>query len=54
MTITMATQQAQSPFHPTTPPLQRQADSLLATARAVRFATPQPQNRYDILMNENP
>jgi hypothetical protein len=53
MTTTTATQQAHSPFRPTTPPQQRQADFPPATARAVRFAAPQPQNRYDILMNEN-
>ena len=41
-----------SPLRPTTPPQQGPADSPPVTTRAVRFATPQPQNRFDTLMSE--
>lgn len=51
--IPAATQHLPSPFRPTTPPQQGLADFPPATARAVRFATPQPQNRFDTLMSEN-
>ncbi|KAF7174532.1 hypothetical protein CNMCM6106_009043 [Aspergillus hiratsukae] len=41
-----------SPFRATTPPPHVPADSPPLTAQAVRFATPKPQNRFDVLLNE--
>jgi hypothetical protein len=47
-----ANQSTLSPFRPTTPPPQGPADSPPITSKAVRFATPQVQNRFDTLMDE--
>jgi hypothetical protein len=41
-----------SSLRPATPPPRAPSDSPPVTARAVRFTTPQPQNRFDALMNE--
>ncbi|KAJ5946737.1 hypothetical protein N7454_003576 [Penicillium verhagenii] len=40
-----------SPFRTATPPPQEPLDSPPATNRAVRFASPKPQNSFDVLMH---
>jgi len=44
--------QVTSPFRPTTPPLQAPSEEPPATASAVRFTTPKPQNRFTSLLEE--
>lgn len=44
--------QVVSPFRPTTPPSQEPPKEPPATANTVRFATPQPQNRFNSLLEE--
>jgi hypothetical protein len=51
--MTIDSQQTISPFRPITPPQHRIIDSPPVTTRAVRFATPQPQNYFDALTNNN-
>jgi hypothetical protein len=40
------------PFRTATPPPQEPLDSPPVTNRAVRFASPKPQNSFDVLMHE--
>jgi hypothetical protein len=50
----MATNSRPSPFlfRTATPPPHEHLDSPPVTTRAVRFATPKPQNSFDVLMHE--
>ena len=45
--------QVASPFRPTTPPPLAPSQEPPATAGAVRFATPKPQNRFNSLLEEH-
>ncbi|KAF7139748.1 hypothetical protein CNMCM5793_007860 [Aspergillus hiratsukae] len=53
LTTLPSAQSMASPFRATTLPPHVPADSPPATAQAVRFATPKPQNRFDVLLNEH-
>jgi hypothetical protein len=44
--------QVVSPFRPTTPPPPAPSQEPPATASATRFATPKPQNRFNLLLDE--
>jgi hypothetical protein len=46
------TQEIISPFRPITPPPRAHTEDPPVTARAVRFTTPQPQNRFASLLEK--